>query len=180
MTGNARTPARQAVERAIKRRLEREARSRWKRFLIVAGLLVLLDQAVKAVVRASLALGESRSPLSGVTIRRIDNEGIAFGLFPGRSTLIAVITLVALGAIGVILSEIGRKHPAVPFGGGLLVGGSIGNVIDRVTRGAVTDFVKMPGLDNYFNVADMGITGGALLIAFGLWRTGEEPRPDIP
>ena len=173
MTNLGRTPARQAVERAVNRRLERESRARWTRFAAVVGLVVALDQVVKAVVRESLALGASRTPFPGLTIRRIDNNGVAFGLLPGRSTLIAVITLVALGSIGVILSEIGRRHPAVPLGGGLLVGGSLGNVIDRITRRAVTDFVKMPGLDNYFNVADMGITGGALLIAYGLWRTGE-------
>jgi signal peptidase II len=134
-------------------------------------VLVVVDQAIKALVRATLALGESRSPFPGLTVRRIDNNGIAFGLFPGRNTLIAVITLLALCAIGVILAEVGRRHAAVPIGGGLLIGGSIGNVIDRISRGAVTDFVKMPALDNYFNVADAGITGGALLIAYGLWRT---------
>ena len=175
MSDVGRTPGRQAVERATKRRLARESRSRWIRFVMVAALVVALDQVVKALVRETLAIGDSRSLVRGVTIRRVDNNGVAFGLLPGRSTLIAVITLVALGAIGVVLSEVGRRHAAVPLGGGLLVGGSIGNVVDRVTRGAVTDFVKMPGLDNYFNVADMGITGGALLIAFGLWRTGDDP-----
>lgn len=164
---------REAVERAVARRRRRQAQGR----MIVAGVLallvLLLDQISKYVVRSSMRLGESVDLVPGLDLTRVNNTGIAFGLFPGRATVVSVLTLFALCAIAIALAGLVARNATVAAGAGLLVGGSIGNLVDRLAHGAVTDFID-PIQWPAFNVADIGIVIGAVLIVLGLLR--EEPR----
>ena len=84
-----------------------------------------------------------------------------------------MLTVVALCAIAVALAGLVARNNIVAAGAGLLVGGSLGNLIDRLSRGAVTDFIDLTRWPA-FNVADIGITVGAALIVLGLLRDGEE------
>lgn len=152
---------------AGQRRLQHAARMRATLVLIIAAAVIVLDQATKLLVRAAMDSGDYVGLVPGFGLTRIRNEGIAFGLFPGRPELVAALTVVALVAIGVAVARTARRSLAVAVGGGMLVGGSLGNLIDRVARGGVTDFLD-PVAWPAFNVADIGIVCGVALIVLGL------------
>ena len=163
---------RDALMNAIARRRRRQTRARWRLFVILAAVVLVLDQVTKAIVRASLGPRESVHVFPGFAFSRVANEGIAFGFFPGRQAVVAILTLVALSAIAIALASLVARNATVAAGAGLLVGGSLGNLIDRIAHGAVTDFLDF---DRWpaFNVADCGITIGAVLIVIGLMQDGE-------
>lgn len=174
---STRPSTREAVADAIARRERRQVKARWYRFAVLAVAVLALDQITKAVIRAEMELRERHELFSWFAISRVNNEGIAFGLFPGRQAAIAVLTVVALSAIAVALAGLVSRNPLVAAGAGLLVGGSLGNLVDRLAHGAVTDFLDLARWPA-FNVADCGITVGAALIVLGLLaddREAEEP-----
>lgn len=161
------------VAQAIDRRERRQTQRRWVRFAVLAVLVLVLDQASKAVIRATLEPRERVDVFSGFQISRVANEGIAFGLFPGRQAVVAVLTVVALCAIAIALAGLVARNATVAAGAGLLVGGSLGNLIDRLALGAVVDFLDFARWPA-FNIADCGITIGAALIVVGLMQDGED------
>ena len=163
MTSNAR----EAVARAAARRVRRTLAERWRAFAVVAVTVLLLDQVVKAVVRATLERGETRRLLPGLSVTRVVNEGIAFGLFPGRQAVVAILTVLALCGITIAIVGLMQRHRGVATGGGLLMGGSLGNLVDRLAHGGVTDYLD-PARWPAFNLADLAIVAGAALIAVGL------------
>jgi signal peptidase II len=136
----------------------------------VAAVIVALDQLSKALVRDGLALGERQDLVAGVKLVNVRNSGIAFGLLSDGGALLVVGTAVALLAlVFFFVTHTGR--PLVWLPTGLLLGGAIGNVIDRAREGSVTDFVKFPHFPA-FNVADMAITFGVILRRYVIERRG--------
>jgi signal peptidase II len=166
---------REAVERATARRERREQLARWRRCGILALLVLGVDQAAKVAVRGTLDPRESIGIVPGFEISRVTNEGIAFGLFPGRQGIVAVLTVVALSVIAIVLAGLVHRHPVVAVGGGLLMGGSISNLFDRLMHDGVTDYLD-PARWPAFNVADIGIVTGAALIVLGLLQASERER----
>ena len=162
---------RAAISDAIERRLRREAGYRFRLMVLIAVGVVVLDQATKAIVRATIPVGDSIDLLPGVHLVDTVNTGIAFSLFPGNQGVVAAVTLVAIGGIAVLLVGFAGRHALVPIGGGLLLGGSVGNLIDRVWRDGVTDFIAI-GSWPPFNVADIGVTVGAILLVIALVFSG--------
>jgi signal peptidase II len=140
---------------------------------VVLGAVLVLDQVTKHTVAAGIAAGEQRKFLPGVQLVHVRNTGVAFGVFSGGGALVLIFTLVALAAlIGYFALRPGRRYLWIPTG--LLIGGAIGNLIDRIANGAVTDFIKLP-LWPAFNVADMSITFGVLALLWVLeGRRGDE------
>ena len=131
---------------------------------LVAAIVIALDQVTKALVRANIALGDQHKFLPGVTLVHDRNTGVAFTLFAGGGALVLVITFAALALlIGYFARHPDRSLLWLPTG--MLVGGAVGNLIDRISSGAVTDFIKLPHWPA-FNVADMSITFGVLTL---LW-----------
>jgi signal peptidase II len=140
------------------------------RAALVAGIVIALDQITKHTLAAGIAFGEQRKFLPGVTLVHVRNTGVAFSLFSGGGTLVLVFTLGALALlIGYFLRRPEKAWLWLPTG--MLTGGAIGNLIDRIANGAVTDFIKLPHWPA-FNVADMSITFGVLVL---LWVL-EGPR----
>ena len=175
---STRPTTREALASAIARRRRRQTKARWWRFAFFAALVLVLDQITKAIIRSELDPRESHEITSWFSISRVANEGIAFGLFPGRQAAISVLTVLALSAIAIALAGLVSRNPTVAIGAGLLVGGSLGNLIDRLSHGAVTDFIDLARWPA-FNVADCGITIGAVLIVVGLMAEPEEDEePD--
>ena len=155
------------VDMATERRLRRESRDRWVRLIVVAAIALLLDQIIKAIIRHQLAVGEGWSVTAHVAITRVTNHGIAFGMFPGQQTIIGVITVLALCGIAIALARLVRRNAIAGIGAGLLVGGSLGNLIDRLVHGGVTDYIDFSFWPT-FNLADCCITIGAAMIVLGL------------
>jgi signal peptidase II len=131
--------------------------------LIVCGLVVAADQAAKGAVVATLSPGEHTELAFGFDVSRVTNSGIAFGLLnEGSAALVLAITVAALGLVVAWFAfEPGR--PWMWLGVGLLTGGALGNLTDRVRDGSVTDFLDPP-LWPAFNLADIAITVGVVVI----------------
>jgi signal peptidase II len=137
------------------------------RVVALAGLttvvVLVLDQAAKVVVRDTVTPGE-RIDLIGGALRlvHVENDGVAFGRLSGSPVLVALIVGVALTAL-VLYVGTHLDVPGIWLPTGLLLGGAIGNVIDRVARGSVTDYIKASHWPA-FNVADIAITLGVVLL----------------
>lgn len=146
---------------------------RWPLFVGLAAAVVAADQISKAWLVARLAPGESVAIL-GDWLRLVHgrNTGGLFGLFGGHAELLAVVSL---GVIGLIVTYHARALPSrfLSVTLGLLLGGAIGNLIDRLRLGYVIDFVDagIGGLRWYtFNVADAAISFALLgLVALAIW-----------
>ncbi|HKG17047.1 MAG TPA: signal peptidase II [Solirubrobacteraceae bacterium] len=138
----------------------------WLRALAVVAVAVALDQLTKATVRARLRPGARHEIGLGVDLVHVRNRGIAFGLLTQRGTLLTVLTFAALAVlVGYFALHSTRRLLWLPTG--LLVGGALGNVLDRVRHGAVTDFIDFP-LWPAFNLADAAITVGVILLLVAL------------
>jgi len=136
-------------------------RGGWARVLIVAAIVLALDQLTKAIVRSSMTLGERRHVLAGVLdITYVHNKGVAFGALAGGGALVAALIGVGFGALVVYYVMRARTaHLWLPVG--MLLGGAAGNLLDRLRYGAVTDFID-PVAWPAFNVADSCIVLGVL------------------
>ena len=143
------------------------ARPAWGRAgLVQAGVLVV-DQVSKLLVRGGMERGEEDPILPGLKLVHVRNEGVAFGLDPGGGTTLLIV-LVALALLALVLYFVRHQaKPLVWLPVGLLIGGAVGNLVDRVRDGGVTDFLKIP-LWPAFNVADMAITFGVIALIYVL------------
>jgi len=132
--------------------------------MVVAVLVA--DQLTKAAVRSSLQVGERREVLPFLDLVRVNNDGIAFGFLGGGQALVVVAVVAALGGL-IVFFALHADRPLVWLPTGLLLGGALGNVLDRVRDGAVTDFVKVPHWPA-FNLADVAITAGVVALVLSL------------
>ena len=139
----------------------------------LTALIVAVDQASKAIVRATLPLYDSVSGVPGLLdITHVRNEGVAFGLFntydlPYKAAMTTALALLALAGITYYARHLRPNEWLARTGLSLILGGAIGNLIDRVTMGYVLDFVDVYWGDWHFwafNVADASITIGAVLV----------------
>jgi signal peptidase II len=146
----------------------------WLRVALVMAGVVAADQLSKHLVRSSITPGEEHKLLPGIDLVNTRNRGVAFGFLPGSHTGVTILIGVAL----VILLVYFARHATRPLlwlPTGLLLGGALGNVIDRARQGAVTDFVKLPLGWPPFNLADVSITVGIVAL-FLLAEHARQPR----
>jgi signal peptidase II len=139
---------------------------------LIVGAVLALDQLTKHTLAAGIAAGQERKFLPGINFVHVRNTGVAFSLFSGGGGVVLAFTLLALVVlVGFLAARPERRGLWIPTG--LLIGGAVGNLVDRLANGAVTDFIKLP-LWPAFNVADMAITSGVLSLLYVL----ERPRGD--
>jgi len=124
--------------------------------------VVALDQTAKALIVGGIAPGERRALLPFVDLVNTRNTGVAFGLLEGREVIVAGVVTLAVAALLVYFAR-HETTPGLWLPVGLLLGGAVGNVIDRIRLGAVVDFVKLPAWPA-FNVADSTITLGVVAL----------------
>jgi signal peptidase II len=144
----------------------------WARAGLVTVGVVALDQATKALVRHGLEPGDEDPVLPAVKLVHTRNSGVAFGTFAGGGTIVSVLVAGALLALLAYFATHASK-PLVWLPTGMLLGGALGNVIDRVRDGAVTDFVKLPAWPA-FNLADASITVGVILLLIVVERSDRD------
>jgi signal peptidase II len=142
---------------------EHPALRSWLLVGLVAVVVVGVDQLTKHVVENSITPGEEQRLLPGIQLVNTRNQGVAFGFLPGKHVGVTVLIAVAL----VVLLVYFARHvtrPLIWLPTGLLLGGAIGNILDRIRHGEVTDFVKLPLGWPPFNLADASITVGIVLL----------------
>jgi signal peptidase II len=141
----------------------------WLWVLLTAVIVLAIDQLAKLAVRESISPGETLSLLPGIELVDTRNRGIAFGFLPGRHWLVTALIALALLVLLVYFAR-NSTRPLLWLPTGMLLGGALGNVLDRVRAGSVTDFVKLPLGWPPFNLADASITIGVLLLVLTMER----------
>jgi signal peptidase II len=132
------------------------------RAALVAAFVLALDQITKALVSGSIALGDSRHLLPGVSLVHAENSGVAFSLLTGSEAAVVAVTVVIVVAVLAFFAT-HRRRRLLWLATGMIVGGALGNLLDRVRAGAVTDFIQLPHWPA-FNVADASITTGVVIL----------------
>jgi signal peptidase II len=150
-------------------------RGAWVRVAAVTVGIVALDQATKALVRGGIDEGDRVSVLPGIHLVHTRNSGVAFGALAGGGAVVTVVVVLALVALLAYFATHIRR-PLVWLPTGMLLGGALGNVLDRVRAGAVTDFIQIPLGFPAFNVADTSITLGVIVLLFVIERDGAAGR----
>ncbi len=160
-------------------------RGKWQNgvFFLTALLVVVADQLSKIGIRANLAMGESLPETGLFRLTHVYNTGAAFGLFQGQSfplTIVAIFGIIVLLLFTLLFyhrfplldSRLGK--PAL----GLILGGTIGNLIDRLRFGGVTDFIDV-GIWPAFNIADSAVVVGTIILAYTLLRLARAWKTDL-
>jgi signal peptidase II len=132
----------------------------WRRAAIAMAAFLALDQLTKQIVVHSLHRHESINVFFGIDITYVRNNGVAFGALAGGGVLITILTLVALAGLLAYFN----RHATMPWlwlPVGIILGGALGNLLDRARVGAVIDFID-PMFWPAFNLADAGIVLGIL------------------
>ncbi len=135
----------------------------WRRAGALCLLVLALDQVAKALIEANLAPGEQVDLLGPLDLTLAHNEGVAFGLASGGGAALVALTVVALGFVLFLFAR-DPARPGMWVAVGLLVGGALGNLIDRVRADAVTDYIDVLSWPP-FNLADVAITVGVVVLA---------------
>jgi signal peptidase II len=142
----------------------------WVRSGGVVLLVLALDQLTKALARGSLAQGEEHELLPFLSFVHVHNRGVAFGFLSGGGLPVLLVTGAALA---LLLAYFARhtERALLWLPTGLLLGGALGNLLDRARQGFVTDFIHLPHWPA-FNVADICITAGVVVLVLVLERRG--------
>ncbi len=147
--------------------------------LLIAGAIILLDQYTKSIIRANLALQETWMPWAWLApyarIVHWYNTGVAFGMFQNGNLIFSILAAIVSVAILVIYPRIPREDRILRIATAMMLGGAVGNLIDRLTVGHVTDFISV-GTFAVFNIADMSITCGVGVLILGVWLQERRER----
>ncbi|MBI3920288.1 MAG: signal peptidase II [Armatimonadetes bacterium] len=148
----------------------------WRRqFYVTAGLVLILDQWTKSAIRHSFSEGLPRTVIPGIlSLTHVHNTGAAFGIMPAGTVFFSAVSLVVCVALVLWGKSLLSQGPWLRIALSLELGGALGNLIDRLVRGHVTDFLDLDTTIRFlreypvFNVADIALTTGAICIAVHL------------
>jgi len=160
--------------------------------ITVTGIILILDQITKAIVRANIPFGARWMPLEWLEpyFRFVhwENTGAAFGLFQGGGIVFGILAVIVSGFILFYFPQIPKEEILMRIAIAMQLGGALGNLIDRIAFGPVTDFISV-GNFPVFNIADASITVGVGLLILALWISErkdshaqeevEELNPDV-
>jgi len=147
---------------------------KYRAILMVAAVIVVLDQWTKGLVRANIPAGATWLPEAWqwlspyARIVHWYNTGAAFGMFKDASMILTVLAFIVIGAILFYYPQVEGDDWSLRLALSMQLGGAIGNLIDRLTIGHVTDFISI-GTFPVFNVADASISVGAAVLFLGVW-----------
>ena len=159
----------------------------WVILLGTIGLVLAADQLTKRYIESALAPGQTVIPIPALSdyfrIVRSHNTGAAFGFLPDAGWLFSIIAICV--SIGMLLAH--TRMPAADWSKrlamGLIIGGALGNVIDRLRIDYVIDFInyRIPGvISNVSNIADHGVVGGVILLLILSWRSADDSPARAP
>jgi signal peptidase II len=149
----------------------------WVALAAIALAAAGADQLTKHIVVSHLRLDEQVHVVGPLWIHHVQNSGIAFGLFASATPVVILLTAIAVAWMLIFFARSGARHPVLPVALGLVIGGSVSNLVDRVRLGHVTDFLDLRFWPA-FNLADSFICiGVAILLVALLGVDRERPRP---
>ena len=146
----------------------------WLALGLVAAAAVAADQGTKHLVGSQLPLDAEVEVAGPFSIHHVQNSGIAFGLLAGATPVVIGLTAIALAWMLIFFARAGARHPVLPVALGLLAGGSLSNLVDRLRLGHVTDFLDLRYWPA-FNLADVCIVVGVLLLLTTLVAADRSP-----
>jgi signal peptidase II len=149
--------------------------AQWLGLGAIALAAVAADQLTKHIVTGHLSLDQGVHVVGPFWIHHVQNSGIAFGLFASATPVVIVLTGLAVAWMLLFFARSGARHPVLPVALGLVIGGSLSNLLDRVRLGYVTDFLDFRYWPA-FNVADSCIVIGVGILLAALLLTEREPR----
>ena len=133
-------------------------------------IVVLTDQITKFLIRKNFELNGSIPVIKNILhFTYVTNTGSAFGLFRGINFIFILFSIIIIAAIFYCIKKIAKNDRLLQFSAGLLLGGTIGNLTDRLLYGAVTDFIDFR-IWPVFNAADSAVTISILLLIILLWK----------
>ena len=139
---------------------------------VISGTVILFDQWTKSLVRANLGLTETWTPWEWLEpyarIVHWKNTGAAFGMLQGFGDVFTILAILVSIAILFYFPQVPTREWTLRLAMGLQLGGAVGNLIDRITTGWVTDFLSV-GILPVFNIADASITTGVVVLILGVW-----------
>ena len=147
----------------------------WLGLLAIGMAAVAADQLTKHVVTSHLGLDDGIHVVGPFWIHHVQNSGIAFGLFASATPIVIVLTGIAIAWMLLFFTRSGARHPVLPIALGLVAGGSVSNLADRVRLGYVTDFVDFRYWPA-FNLADSFIVVGVAILLAALVAADRAPR----
>ncbi len=142
--------------------------TRWTRALpvaLVAGLIIAIDQVSKFMVRGNFYLGESKLASWPARLTYVENTGSAFGLFAGQTVFLIIASIFAIGIVVYLFRRAGQTSVLLRVCLGMMLGGGVSNMADRIRLGTVTDFIDLR-VWPIFNLADSSVVVGIALLAF--------------
>ncbi len=155
---------------------------KWRKvvFGLTGLLIVVADQLSKAWIRANLLEGQSLFETGFFRITHLHNTGAAFGLFQGQSFILTIVALIGVAVLLVYGFVVYHRFPWFEnllsrFALGLVLGGAVGNLIDRIRLGYVTDFIDF-GFWPAFNIADSAVTVGVIILVYSLLRLAQAEK----
>ena len=148
----------------------------WAGLGAVAAAALVADQVTKHIVTHTLALDDSVHVIGPLSIHHVQNSGIAFGLFSSATAVVTVVTAAAVIWMLTFFARAGSRHPVLPAALGLLIGGSVSNLLDRIRLHHVTDFIDLKWWPA-FNLADTFIVVGVAILLVALVATDKAPPP---
>jgi signal peptidase II len=149
--------------------------AQWLGLGTIAGAAIGADQLTKQLVSGTLALDHEVHVVGPFSIHHVQNSGIAFGLFASATALVTVLTALAVAWMLLFFARSGARHPILPTALGLLIGGSVSNLVDRIRLGHVTDFLDFRYWPA-FNLADSFIVVGVAILLLALAAGDRGPR----
>lgn len=145
----------------------------WAWALTCASVVLVLDQVTKQIAISVVDPGDPKQIIFGIDLTNVRNSGVAFGLFGGGGDLVVIVTVVTITLL-LVYFALHARRPGLWLVVGLVVGGALGNLTDRVRIGAAIDFIDPP-LWPAFNLADVAIVCGVAWLALMLLTPEEEP-----
>jgi len=138
-------------------------------FIIIAVIVFVLDRLTKHLVATQMLPGQTIPIIEDFFhLTYIENAGAAFGIFRNRTWFLLAVTVIALLFVIYLAFTLARKNKLMILALGLIMGGALGNMLDRFRTGMVVDFLDFRGIWPYiFNVADIGLVCGVMLLG---WR----------
>jgi len=131
---------------------------------------LILDQLSKYIVSSSLDIGQSKDIIKGIfSVTLVYNTGAAFGIFKNQALFFIIISILAIAFIAVLIKRKTGTLSLADFALGLILGGAIGNLIDRLRFGCVIDFLDFK-VWPVFNIADSAITIGVFLLIISMFK----------